>query len=76
MEMDIMTGYLAEARSALARQDWRECYAAYVRADGVGPMAVDDLDAYSSTAWRLRSPRARRPSCGSRGAAWGGTALD
>jgi hypothetical protein len=52
-ETDILTGYLAEARSALARQDWRECYAAYVRADGVGPMTVDDLDAYSSTAWRL-----------------------
>src|ERR1700722_4263173 len=48
-----MTDYLAEARGALARQDWRECYAAYVRADGVGPMTPDDLDAYSSTAWRL-----------------------
>jgi len=48
-----MTDYLAEARGALQRQDWRECYAAYVRADGVGPMTVDDLDAYSSTAWRL-----------------------
>jgi hypothetical protein len=48
-----MTDYLAEARRALAHQDWRECYAAYVRADGVGPMTVDDLDAYSSTAWRL-----------------------
>jgi hypothetical protein len=48
-----MTDYLAEARRALQRQDWRECYAAYVRADGVGPMTVDDLDAYSSTAWRL-----------------------
>ncbi|MDT7763043.1 MAG: hypothetical protein QOC63_2463, partial [Mycobacterium sp.] len=48
-----MTDYLAEARRALQRQDWRECYAAYVRADGVGPMTVDDLDAFSSTAWRL-----------------------
>jgi hypothetical protein len=48
-----MTDYLAEARRALQRRDWRECYAAYVRADGVGPMTVDDLDAYSSTAWRL-----------------------
>ena len=48
-----MTDYLTEARGAFQRQDWRECYAAYVRADGVGPMTADDLDAYSSTAWRL-----------------------
>lgn len=48
-----MTDYLAQARGALQRQDWRECYVAYERADGVGPMTVDDLDAYSSTAWRL-----------------------
>src|SRR3981189_2630391 len=41
-EMDILTGYLAEARSALARQDWRRGPGARVGARG----------ASSSTAWR------------------------
>jgi hypothetical protein len=52
-EMDTLTNELAEARRALKRQDWRASYAAFVRADGVGPMALDDLDTYASIAWRL-----------------------
>ncbi|GAC1403973.1 MAG: hypothetical protein NVSMB60_22010 [Mycobacterium sp.] len=49
----MMTDYLTEARAALARRDWREGYAAYVRADGIGSMTLDDLDAYAGMAWRL-----------------------
>jgi hypothetical protein len=51
--MDTLTDYLVEARAALARRDWRGGYAAYVRADGIGSMTVDDLDAYAGMAWRL-----------------------
>ena len=51
--MDTLTDYLLEARAALARRDWRGGYAAYTRADGIGSMTLDDLDAYAGTAWRL-----------------------
>jgi len=51
--MDTLIDYLAEARAAHQRNDWRASYAAFVRADGLGPMPVDDLDAYSVAAWRL-----------------------
>lgn len=51
--MDTLTDYLVEARAALARRDWRGGYAAYVRADGIGSMTLDDLDAYAGMAWRL-----------------------
>ena len=51
--MDTLIGYLTEARSAHQRSDWRASYAAFVRADGLGPMPTDDLDAYSAAAWRI-----------------------
>ena len=51
--MDTLIDYLAEARGAPQRNDWRASYAAFVRADGLGPMPTDDLNAYSVTAWRL-----------------------
>jgi len=51
--MDVLTDHLTEARSAHRRNDWRASYAAFVRADGVGTMALDDLDAYAAAAWRL-----------------------
>ena len=51
--MDTLIDYLAEARVAHQRNDWRASYAAFVRADGLGPMPTDDLNAYSVTAWRL-----------------------
>ena len=51
--METLIDYLAEARAAYQRNDWRASYAAFVRADGLGPMPTDDLDAYSATAWRL-----------------------
>jgi hypothetical protein len=51
--MDTLIDYLAEAREAHQRNDWRASYAAFVRADGLGPMPTDDLNAYSVTAWRL-----------------------
>ncbi|RDH79851.1 chemotaxis protein CheY [Mycolicibacterium moriokaense] len=51
--MDTLIDYLAEARIAHRRNDWRASYAAFVRADGLGPMPTDDLDAYSAAAWRL-----------------------
>ena len=51
--MDTLTDFLAEARIAHQRNDWRASYAAFVRADGLGPMSTDDLDAYSAAAWRL-----------------------
>jgi hypothetical protein len=53
LDADILNDYLEEARRALRRQDWRGCYAAFVRADSVGPVTLDDLDAYASIAWRL-----------------------
>ncbi|WP_123025078.1 chemotaxis protein CheY [Mycolicibacterium stellerae] len=51
--MEILIDHLAEARKAHRRNDWRASYAAFVRADGLGPMPTDDLDAYSAAAWRL-----------------------
>ncbi len=51
--MDILIDHLVEARNAHLRNDWRASYAAFVRADGLGPMPTDDLDAYSAAAWRL-----------------------
>ena len=51
--MNALVDYLAEARAAHLRGDWHASYAAFVRADGIGPMSTDDLDAYSVAAWRL-----------------------
>jgi hypothetical protein len=51
--MDTLIDYLTEARAAHRRNDWAASYAAFVRADGLGPMPTDDLDAYSVAAWRL-----------------------
>jgi hypothetical protein len=51
--MDALIDYLAEARNAHLRNDWSASYAAFVRADGLGPMPTDDLDAYGVAAWRL-----------------------
>jgi hypothetical protein len=51
--MDTLIDFLAEARDAYRRNDWRASYAAFVRADGVGPLRLDDLDAYGAAAWRL-----------------------
>jgi hypothetical protein len=51
--MDTLTDFLAEARIAHQRNDWHASYAAFVRADGLGPMPTDDLDAYGVAAWRL-----------------------
>ncbi len=51
--MDTLTDFLAEARIAHQRNDWHASYAAFVRADGLGPMPTDDLDAFSAAAWRL-----------------------
>lgn len=51
--MDTLTDFLAEARVAHQRNDWHASYAAFVRADGLGAMPTDDLDAYSVAAWRL-----------------------
>lgn len=49
--------HLAEARQAHQRGDWGASYAAYVRADGVVGLALDDLDAYATAAWRLGQGR-------------------
>jgi hypothetical protein len=51
--MDALIDRLAEARTAHLRGDWRASYSAFVRADEIGPMPTDDLDAYSVAAWRL-----------------------
>lgn len=51
--MDLLTDHLAEARSAHQRQDWSASHGAFTRADGVGPLAIDDVEAYATTAWRL-----------------------
>ena len=51
--MDTLIDFLAEARSAHQRNDWGASYAAFVRADELGPMPTDDLEAYSAAAWRI-----------------------
>ncbi len=51
--MDTLIDFLTEARSAHQRNDWRASYAAFVRADELGPMPTDDLEAYSAAAWRI-----------------------
>lgn len=48
---------LAVARIAFERGDWNVSYAAFVRADAAGSMALDDLDAYATAAWRLGQGR-------------------
>jgi hypothetical protein len=45
------TDHLSTARSAYWRRDWRASYTAFVRADAVGPLALDDLDAFATAAW-------------------------
>ncbi len=51
--MDTLIDYLVEGRNAHQRYDWRASYSAFVRADGLGPMPTDDLDAYSVAAWHI-----------------------
>lgn len=51
--MNALIDYLAEARSTYLRGDWHASYSAFVRADGLGTMSTDDLDAYGVAAWRL-----------------------
>ncbi|MCW2512798.1 MAG: Transcriptional regulator, LuxR family [Mycobacterium sp.] len=51
--MDLLTDHLADARNAYQRRDWSASYVAFVRADGVGPMATDDAEAFATAAWRL-----------------------
>lgn len=43
---------LLEARAAHSRADWAAAYQAYLRAEALGPMTLDDLDAYATSAWR------------------------
>lgn len=50
--MDTVIDDLTEARTAWRRGDWRGSRAAYVRVDGVGSMALDDLDAFAAATWR------------------------
>jgi hypothetical protein len=49
----MLVDFLAEARSAHQRNEWRASYTAFVRADELGPMPTDDLEAYSAAAWRI-----------------------
>lgn len=51
--MATLIDFLAEARDAHRRNDWRASYEAFVRADALGPIPADDLEAYASAAWRL-----------------------
>ncbi|OBK72935.1 hypothetical protein [Mycobacterium sp. 1274761.0] len=51
--METLIDFLAEARDAYRRNDWRASYAAFVRADGIGSIPPDDLHAYAAAAWRL-----------------------
>lgn len=44
---------LATARAAYRGGDWYASYLAFERASGIGPLAVADLDAMATTAWRL-----------------------
>jgi len=51
--MPTLIDFLSEARSAYQRNDWHASYAAFVRADELGAMPTDDLEAYSTAAWRI-----------------------
>jgi hypothetical protein len=51
--MDLLTDHLAEARRAYRRGDWSASHAAFSRADGMGPLALDDAEAFATVAWRL-----------------------
>lgn len=51
--MDILIDFVTEAREAYRRNDWQASYAAFVRSDGLGSLAIDDLDAYGAAAWRI-----------------------
>lgn len=51
--MDLLTDHLAEARAAHRRGDWSASCAAFARADGVGPMSLDDVEAFAIAAWRI-----------------------
>lgn len=51
--MDLLIDFLAEAREAYRRKDWRASYASFVRIDALGPLTIDDLDAYGAAAWRI-----------------------
>lgn len=51
--MDTLIDFLAEARDAYRRNDWRASYAAFVRSEGLGPLSIADLDDYGAAAWRL-----------------------
>jgi hypothetical protein len=51
--MDTLTDHLSTARSAYWQRDWSASYTAFVRADAVGSMALDDLEAFATTAWFL-----------------------
>jgi hypothetical protein len=51
--METLTDHLSTARSAYWQRDWSASYTAFVRADAVGSMALDDLDAFATTAWLL-----------------------
>ena len=51
--MELLTDHLAEARRAYARGDWSASHQALTHADAVGPMTLDDVDAFAVAAWRL-----------------------
>lgn len=47
------TDLLVQARVAYQGGDWHSSYVAFSRAGAIGPLAVDDLDAMATLAWRL-----------------------
>jgi hypothetical protein len=53
LALDSANDVLVAARVARQRGDWSASYAAFVRADAVGPMGQDDLNAFATSAWRL-----------------------
>jgi len=51
--LETHTDLLASARAAHAGRNWRASYEGFVRADEIGPLRIDDLDAMAMAAWRL-----------------------
>lgn len=49
--MESLTDVLTEARAAWRRGDWHASRAAYVRVDALGPLPLDDLDAFATSTW-------------------------
>jgi DNA-binding NarL/FixJ family response regulator len=52
-QLDVQNALLLSARGAHLRRDWLTSYESFARASQAGTLALDDLDALATAAWRL-----------------------